>query len=223
MRYLFVVNPVAGKGDGVSKIVPLVERYFKDKGGNYAVVVTKTAHEATYIVRTECKKGDAIRVYACGGDGTLFDVVAGAIGYPNAEVGVLPCGSGNDFIKTFGIVDFLDMDGQIKGSAFPMDLIQCNDRYSINVCSTGLDAEVVSHKNRLKFLSKISGSFAYYVALFISFLFNIKNNFEITIEDEKPIKGNFLFAVAANGRYYGGGFLPAPNASPHDGLMNCVL
>ncbi|MBQ2676773.1 MAG: diacylglycerol kinase family lipid kinase [Clostridia bacterium] len=223
MKHIFIINPIAGnkKADNV---IPKIESYFKTHGGSYEIVFSEYAHHATDIAREFCKTGEQLRIYACGGDGTLFDVLNGAVGYDNAEVGVIPCGSGNDFLKTYSDFDsFYDIAGQVNGSSVPTDLIKFEDKYSINICSMGLDAEVVNHKNHMRFLTKISGSFAYTFSVFTAFLFNIRNRFTVTVDDEEPIKGDFLFTVAANGKFYGGGYMPAPDASTTDGLMDVVL
>ena len=221
LKYLFIINPKSGKGKAEKTLVPLVEDYFNKNKGNYEIILTSKIREATDIAKTEALKGGKLRIYACGGDGTLFDVVNGIANMPSVEVGAIPCGSGNDFIKTFGDArDFFDIEGQVKGSSFPIDLIKANEFYSINVCSVGMDAEVANHKNNMKILS---GSAAYTAAVFKSLLFNIKNRFTITVDGLSRPEKDYLFAVAANARYYGGSYMPAPDASPNDGLIDCVF
>lgn len=223
MRHIFVINPVAGKGKA-EKLIPEIKKCFNKTNQCYNVVQTEYAHHATEIVKQEALKGGNVRFYACGGDGTLFDVVNGAVGFANVEVGAIPCGSGNDFIKSFGSKEeFLNIKGQIYGSAIPVDLIKYQDKYSINICSMGMDAEVVNYKNNNKWLKKINGSVAYVFSLFIAFVFKIKNKFTITIDNHEPLSGTYLFAIAANGKYYGGGFKPAPDALVNDSLLDVVL
>ena len=165
-----------------------------------------------------------MRIFACGGDGTLFDVVNGVYGWPNVEVGCIPTGSGNDYIKNFGSKnDFLNIKEQIKGSGIPVDITSCNgEYYSINIASAGFDAEVCCHKNKMKKLSRLSGKLSYNAAIFKALMFNIKNPLKITIDGNKIPKTNYLFVLAANGKYYGSSFMPAPDAAPNDGLLEAV-
>ena len=68
------------------------------------VYVTKGVGDSISYVRSWCEKNtpEEVRVIACGGDGTINEVFNGAVGHPNASVTCYPCGSGNDFVKSFG-------------------------------------------------------------------------------------------------------------------------
>ena len=223
MKHVFIINPAAGRA-GATDLIPAIHRYFKTHGGSYEIALSAYEHHAMHLAKQYAQAGFPVRLYACGGDGTLFDVVNGSAGYSNVEIGAIPFGSGNDFIRTFGDTSrFLDLNAQVCGSAIPVDLIRFEDIYAINACSLGMDAAVVYHKNKRKWLHQVAGAMAYSAALFISFLSDIKNHFIVTIEDEEPIERDFLFVVAANGRFYGGGYQPAPGALLDDGLMDVLL
>ena len=100
------------------------------------------------------------------------------------------------------------------------DVMRANDQIGINICSTGFDAEVA--KNVTKFKKFVSGNLAYTLSTFYCFITRTKYNFKITIDD-KSFEGKYIFAVAANGRYYGGGFYPATTAQLNDGLLDFIL
>ena len=90
--------------------------------------------------KTAAESSERLRFYACGGDGTLGEVVNGAAGQVNAEVGLIPIGTGNDFVRNFADAgDFFDIEAQVMGEARAIDLIKCNDRYGINVVNVGFD------------------------------------------------------------------------------------
>lgn len=221
MKHYFLVNPIAGNGSGLS-LTNKIKECFNDLN-DYEIIVTSRPHEAIEITKRIAQSGEEMRIYAVGGDGTLFDVVNGAFGFDNVSIGVIPCGSGNDFVKTFGDKSiFTDIQTQINGEAVDIDLIKAEDKYSINIASMGFDAEVVNHQKKMRFLSKINGSLSYIAAVFTAFIFNLNSKFKV-IADGEDLSGTFLFAIAANGKYYGGGFNPTPFANVADGNIQLLL
>ena len=199
-KALLIVNPCSGKDKTRAEAMDIVDKFSKD---DYEISVhpTKCQGDATNIVKEELEDNDLI--VCCGGDGTLFDVVNGAAEYENAAVGVIPFGSGNDFIKSFEFSErFSDIAAQIRGCVTKIDLIKFEDMYSCNVCSMGLDAEVVAHKSRRKLLSRISGPLAYYVSIFTAFVFNLKNSFTVVVDDALTVTYspmNYIVRKGANG------------------------
>ncbi|MBQ8533998.1 MAG: diacylglycerol kinase family lipid kinase [Clostridia bacterium] len=223
MRYVFIINPVSGKGAAQKKILPKIEEYFKDKDLDYTVYVTSFQREGVALARKEAEKGDKVRIFACGGDGTTFDVLNGIAGHDNAELCVIPGGSGNDLLKYFGDASaFTDIDELIKAESYPIDLIKVGDWYAVNVCSMGLDAEICLAKDRYLKWKFVSGEMAYKIACIHCFLNKTKNHFKITADDGSVTEGDFLFAIGANGSYYGGGFHAAPPANISDGILDYI-
>ena len=110
MKHIFIINPAAGPYDATKVITERLESLSLDF--DYEVYTTKGPYDATEYVKNKCKIGnDTYRFYACGGDGTLNEVVSGVVGFDNASVGVIPCGSGNDFVKYYGTAsDFNNID-----------------------------------------------------------------------------------------------------------------
>ncbi len=219
MKNYFIVNPTSGNKTALKTIKNLIG----DNDFDYEIIETEYQHHAINIVKNIAQKGEECRVFACGGDGSLFDVVNGAVGYDNVEVGIIPCGTGNDYIKYYGNKkDFLTNDYLFNGEAIDIDLIRFQDKYCVNIASIGMDAYVCQQKERLKFLSKISGKLAYIVALLITFLFHMSAKFKVKIDDEDFFERELMFIVAANGRYYGGSFNPTPNAIVNDGFIDAM-
>mgnify|MGYP001161924726 CR=1 FL=1 len=224
MRYIFILNPTAGKKNPYNTIFPAIQQYFDENGLECVCHITEKPGHATEVVKMEGAKGDSVRFFAIGGDGTLSETAAGAIGQKNVEVGVIPCGSGNDYIKTFGKPeDFLSIDKQLKAKSQTVDMIRSGDRLSINLCSIGLDAKVAYNMVSFKKVPFISGSMAYDFALLRTLLGRIGDQLEITIDGVKKYEGNYLFALAGSGKYYGGGYCGAPKAIPNDGLLDFIL
>lgn len=225
MKHIFIVNPAAGKGQAATRIVPQIEAYFKAHPElSYEVYITKAQGDGKTHVENAAKTGEPLRFYACGGDGTLYEVVNGAYKYPNAAVGILPLGSGNDFARIFGKSDkLLDIDAQVNAETRKFDLIDAGGHVAINQCSMGLDAEVCAKQAYFKKLPGVGGEFAYTMSLFYCLFRRLKSDFKIVIDDDKVIEGRMLFALCGNSRWYGGGYKGAPKAVPDDGLLDFIL
>lgn len=223
MRYVFIVNPVAGKGKGPEIVLPQIEKYFKNRE-DCTVYVTEKKSDTKAFALKEAQKGDAVRIFACGGEGTCFDVLNGVYGYDNVEIGVVPCGSANDFLKFYGDKElFFDIKELIEGTAVDIDIIKADEFYCINGCSVGMDAEVANDMSLFKRWPLVSGSMSYKLAIVKNFVKKIGAKLKITVNGKlKGIK-NCLFVVCANGPVYGGGYKSAPYAVPHDNKLDFTI
>ena len=104
MRHVFILNPVAGKNQSALALKERIDAYFADHPEmEYSIRLTDGVGAATRIAREECERGD-VRLYACGGDGTLGEVVCGAPLCDRAEFALIPIGTGNDFCRNFSIL-----------------------------------------------------------------------------------------------------------------------
>jgi len=222
MRHIFIVNPIAGKRLHKMFVSQVVD-WFAQNGGSYEIVYTEYAGHCIEIAKALAQTGEKLRIYACGGDGTLFEAVNGAYGYSNVSVGHVPLGSGNDFIRYFGDkLRFLNIECLVNGSAITVDMLKVGTEYCINQCSAGMDAMAAANMVKFRHWPLVSGKVAYYLGIFYTFLKKIKFRFDIVIDDSDAIKQDCLFVVAANSQYHGGGFKGAPEANPMDGLIECV-
>lgn len=224
MKHIFVINPAAGQGKVLDFIRPKIEEVCKKYSLNCEIHVTERAGEGIEYVRNKAASGEEIRFYACGGDGTLYDVVNGAFGYKNAQVAVIPLGSGNDFIRLFGTKEeFLNLDDQINGVPVEFDAIKCDDEIAINQCSMGMDAEVCAMQGKIKKLPLVTGEGAYYIGCLYAIIRKFKNRFTYSIDGGEKKTKDCLFCFCGNSRWYGGGFMAAPLALPEDGLLDFVI
>ena len=224
MKHIFVINPAAGQGKVLDFIRPKIEDVCKKYSLNCEIHVTERAGEGIEYVRNKAASGEEIRFYACGGDGTLYDVVNGAFGYKNAQVAVIPLGSGNDFIRLFGTKEeFLNLDDQVNGVPVEFDVIKCDDEIAINQCSMGMDAEVCAMQGKIKKLPLVTGEGAYYIGCFYAIIRKFKNKFTYSIDGGEKKTKDCLFCFCGNSRWYGGGFMAAPLALPEDGLLDFVI
>ncbi len=224
MKHIFIINPMAGKGKMLDFIRPKIEEACKRNGVDYEIYLTKCAGDGLNYVKERAAGGEELRFYACGGDGTIYDLVNGAYGFKNVQIAAIPLGSGNDFIRLFGTKeDFLDLDNVINGVPRELDLIKCDDEIAINQCSMGMDAEVCAMQGKIKKLPLVTGEGAYYIGCLYALMRKFKNRFTISIDDGEPITKDCLFCFVGNSRWYGGGFMAAPLAFPDDGVLDFVV
>ncbi len=225
MKHLFIINPNCGKGISFERCSDGIKEAVKELNvEDYEIYVTKGANDGYNYAKAQVDKGDPIRVYACGGDGTLWEIVNACACKPNAQVAAFPLGSGNDFIRIFGDKKHLrNVKDHINGTVMQFDLIKCGDEYAINQCSMGLDAEVCARQASLKKLPFIKGEAAYTLGVLLQFLGEMKKTFEIKIDDEDEFTADVLFCLAANSRWYGGGYFAAPKALTYDGELDFVI
>ena len=221
MKYIFFVNPKAGKGKAQKGIISAIEEYFGKCDKEYKIVITEYKGHAEEMARKYAETGEEITCFACGGEGTGYEVVNGIVGFPNAAYGIIPCGSANDFVRGFENSEkFLNIEEQIEGEAVPIDLIKANDRYCINSCSVGMDAMVAKDMKLFKNLPLVSGPLAYNLAIVKTFLKKFGVKIRLSVDGGELKCENCLFAVIANGPYYGGGYMGAPSAVPFDNKLN---
>lgn len=224
MRHVFIINPTAGKGKKQPLLIEQINSTAQKLKIDYKIYITKKPFEATEIAKRESETGDHVRFYACGGDGTVNEVANGCYRYSNTEMTAVPCGTGNDFIKNFGSYDdFIDIKAQINGEPTKVDLIDINNTICINSCSVGIDAVVASNVGKFKKLPIINGNIGYTLSLLYCFFTKINNKLEFVFDNDEMIKGTFLLALVANGRFYGGGYDGAPKAIVDDGLLDVII
>ena len=102
MRHIFIINPHAGKKDQTSRIYAMADILRGKHSLDCACMLTDRPGGATDMARKLAESGEDIRVYACGGDGTISEVANGIAGFDNAAMTCIPIGTGNDFLKNFG-------------------------------------------------------------------------------------------------------------------------
>lgn len=224
MRHLFILNPAAGASSDKAGVRAKIAEIAEKRGLDYELYETVGVMDAAEKVKREAMKGGALRVYACGGDGTLSECAHGAAGYSNCAVTHYPTGTGNDFIKSFpGDTElFRDLEELVDGSALPLDLIDVNGRKCLDIASVGIDARVGTDVHKYSSMPVIGGKMAYVTSLAVNIFKGINKPFRITAEG-REFNGKFALACACNGRFYGGGFNPTKTALPDDGELEMLI
>ena len=213
----------------------------KKWGAEYEIHRTSGPGEATTYVKNRIAsgEGETMRFYSCGGDGTAAEVLAGLYGAGNAELAIIPAGSGNDYVRNFGGKErFRDITAQLAGTAVPVDVMQVtytpahpktgveSDEltfFAINMVNMGFDAKAVGHMTRLKNKFFIKGTGAY-IAGVLRELASFKMSravFRPAGKDE--FEADFLLGGVGSGRFSGGGFDGIPPAIVNDGLLDLLV
>ncbi len=223
MKHLFIINPATGDHDRTQEYTQAIDRVCREKEMDYRIEVSQAPGECTRLAREAAETGEEYRIYACGGDGTLNEVVAGAVGHPNVAVTVYSGGSGNDFVKLFDDPKaFFDLERLVNAREMEVDLIRCNDDISLNICSVGLDARIGTDVASYKRLPLLHGFRAYVVSTLINVIRGISEHYVVEIGGERIDRRLTMISVC-NGQYYGGGFHPVPQADPTDGQLEVLL
>lgn len=220
MKYVFIVNPKSGKSEIKEELLNSLEKY-KSKI-EYEIYFTKEEKDATRFVNEYCKSCDEdVLFFSCGGDGTLNEVVSGAIHYSNAIVTCFPCGSGNDFVKIYGGKEkFLNLDNLLNGEEIKIDVMKVNEnKYSINVTNFGFDAKACDIANKVRRKKIIGGKRSYTTGLIGALFIGRKNKCRIKVDDKVFEEKDVLLCTVANGKYIGGSYLCAPYSINDDGLL----
>lgn len=225
MKHIFIINPTAGKTDRSEELSARITAAFSGHDEQFEIVRTQYPHHATELAKQYGSTGEHLRLYACGGDGTLNEVLSGMYPYPNVELTQIPVGTGNDFIKAFGMNaagNYMDLDALIHGKTAKVDLLEVDGKYSINIISAGFDASIAERVTKYKKLPFVNGKMAYNLSMVYCFFKNVYHRFGYRFNGKTMDEADFIFAVAANGKYYGGGFKAAPTSDLQDGLIDFI-
>ena len=190
MKRIFIVNPNSGGGKAL-KVVENIKKICEEDNLEYEIFFTDGPNDATKIAKKFRFSSNII--YSVGGDGTLNEVVNGIVGTKNM-LGIIPCGSGNDFYKTLEKID----------DELPLiDVGRVNDKYFINIVSIGIDAEVANNVSIMKKI-KLPPSQIYNASIVYTFFKYRFKNIDVEIDTEK-VNGKCTILTVCNGQIYGGG------------------
>lgn len=217
MDTIFIVNPKAGQGKNIDN---LIEKITENNAKYY---ITKSVGDAENFVRNYCCDKGAARFIACGGDGTFNEVLNGIIGTPDAEIGILPMGTGNDFCRNFD-KDFSEVRTQINSPCQKVDTIRyttCGvSRVCANMFNIGFDCNVADMTATMKKKPFISGSFAYFISILAMMIKKKGANIKLEIDGAEFHNGPLLLTAIANGKFCGGGIMSNPLSEVTDGQID---
>ena len=225
MKHVFIINPTAGKKDCTARMMDMAKALAARHSLDLECILTKRSGHAMETARVLAASGREVRIYACGGDGTINEVANGIAGSDNAAMTCIPVGTGNDFLKNFGDAAplFADAENLWDGPVMPVDAIDCNGRLALTVACSGFDAQVADDVHKYGKLPLLGGQGSYILSLGVNFLLrSLGHRWTITLDGE-AMSGEFALAAVCNGRYYGGGFMPVAEARMDDGVLNTLV
>ena len=228
MIYHFILNPKSGRSPQQKKMEQEIVDACSKRQLSYHIYYTTRRQDAITYIRSMVKEypGERQRFICVGGDGTINEIANSAPANPNIEFGVIPNGSGNDFVRNFTNKRlFSSIDAQIDGDTRALDLIKCNEDYCVNMVNIGFDCSVVLEVEKIRKKKIIPPNLSYIVGLVICFFFKrFGTKMKVIFDDGEVIDKELTLTAIGNGKFCGGGFKAAPKADLDDGLLDiCII
>lgn len=240
MKHLIILNQKAGAEKDLEAFKAMVEDEFKNLP-HEIYLTTGPRSVVPFLKEYLSKNNDRVRAYACGGDGTIHEVVDAIVGYNNVELAVYAAGTGNDFVKIYskekewekvvkektGENRFKDFKALIKGEAIDIDLSKISGPslkepwYSNNVINFGFDA-IVGAKGNINKQKGIKNPYGP-AAIIPAILGGRFNKIIVKADGEQLNKKRMLLASLGQGQWVGGQYHASPKSDNTDGLIDVVM
>jgi len=237
MKHLFIINPHAFiTTDNIEKVTTEIRACFlPDRRLDYEIHTSRYTRDAIAVIHRYIERippDEKGRVYAVGGDGTLFDCLNGMVDFPNAELTNVPYGNACNFVLSFGmdaVPAFRNIKKLINAPSRPVDIINYGANYAMVEANIGLIGQLVIHANpilrgiRKKWAHRFVGLI--YNISAIRALFNsevVCQHYTVLVdgEDESGVYSNIHIS---NGALTGSSMLVSPYAVPDDGLLDIIF
>jgi len=218
-KWAFIVNPVAGNHSS-KKVVPQLIKELKKREIEYEIVYTEVPGHATELSMNLYEQGYR-NIFAVGGDGTYNELIKPLIEKNDVTVGIVPCGTGNDFAQIIGFPDRFeeeDWDIFFSMNKIKIDVGICNGKTFANGMGLGFDAQVAAQNYSAPGEVKKGGKVKYYWHIVKTILFYKEKRMHI-VSDDKEYHDCFINTISI-GRRYAGGFMLTPKAIANDGLFD---
>jgi diacylglycerol kinase (ATP) len=220
MRIIILLNPNAGRGKARSVLRAALD-ILRREGVEIDVQESRDAqHLLALARRAAAEKPDAI--VSLGGDGTHHYVVNGIVG-SEVPLGMIPCGSGNDFAKGLGIPAQARAAAEVvrAGHVRRVDLGRAGNTVYGCIAGAGFDSVVTRYANDR--VRRLRGSWAYAWSILRCLKAYRPEPLKV-VSDVQEFVGEVIFAVVGNNVSYGGGIYLTPRAKLDDGLLDvCIV
>ena len=215
-----IVNPVAGNGRSL-RVLKSLEAALHQRGTAYTVMKTTAPGEAAQLAAKAAAMDGCEAILSVGGDGTAYETACGLL-HTSKPLGIIPAGTGNDFIKTIktpadpvSALEFI-----LTHEPRPADIGVLNERRFLNVCGTGFDVTVLDYAESAK--KHFHGLLPYLIGL-IKAIAHYRPVHIALDADGVHREADVLVCSIANGRFIGGGIPICPVAEPDDGKLDLVI
>ncbi len=216
----FIVNPTAGgkKGKKIMKIIHALTKRLEKENVDYTIHIVKEL-KGSRSKTEELIKNGATDIISVGGDGTLHEIINGFSNFEKVNLGIIPCGTGNDFARAINLpknpIQALELILHNKPQY--TDYMQMPTVRGLNIIGTGIDVDVLKRYNALKKKNKFG-----YTKCLIKTLIDFEyTNFTVEIDGEKTSFRSFIAGVC-NGYRFGGGIPICPIASVTDNVLDFI-
>ena len=222
MIFHFILNPKSGRSRKKKKLEEEIKEACLKRQLDYHIYYTTCAGDATEYVKSMVRISQEPQRFICvGGDGTINEIANSAPCNPNVEFGVIPSGSGNDFVRNFtNTKKFSNIEAQLDGSPIALDLIKCNDSYCVNMINIGFDCAVVKEASRLKKAKLVTPGLSYIFGVVVTLFKPFGTKMKLIFDDGEVLENEYTLTAIGNGKFCGGGFMAAPNAILTDGILD---
>jgi diacylglycerol kinase (ATP) len=222
-QWVFIVNPIAGNGFAKS-IVPKLEEMIKKYNIDYEIVFTERSGHAAELSSMFHERGFHY-IIGVGGDGTLNEVARPLINKEDVTIGIIPAGTGNDFIQILGFPGrFTDSDWDtfFKCEVIRMDAGSVNGMIFLNGMGLGFDAQVAAENYTEPGKVKKGGKNKYIWHIVKTLLFFREKRMTVITQQGNHETDCFINTISI-GRRFAGGFLLTPKAIANDGLLDVCM
>ena len=219
-RFCLIANPISGNGNG-RIYLERAKALLDARGVDYAVKETRCPNHATALAKEAIDEGFDV-IVAVGGDGTLHETATSVV-HTDRVLGLLPCGTGNDYARPLGIPN--DPEAAIEillcGEDRVVDAGEANGTVFFNIAGYGFDVDVLDYTEEFKPKCK-NGETAYRLGCLKAVLGLKLRRSTLTFHDGTMEK-NVLMAAAGVGTHFGGGMNVLPESDMSDGLLDVCI
>ncbi len=219
-KWIFIVNPIAGNG-AARELTGKIEAMIRQHQIDAKLVFTERQGHATSLSQQHADAGYRY-IIGVGGDGTLNEIAKPLIGRGDVIVGLLPGGTGNDFIQITGFPARFEeqhWDDFFKAQVITMDAGKCNDKVFLNGMGLGFDAQVAAENYAGPGVVKPGGKHKYIWHILKTLLF-FKEKKMVVLNNGNRTETDCFINTIANGRRFAGGFYLTPHSIANDGLLD---
>jgi diacylglycerol kinase (ATP) len=219
-KWVFIVNPIAGNNFAES-LIPVIEKKIKEFNIDGEILLTERKGHATEIAKASAEKGIKY-IIAVGGDGTFNEVARALINNREVIAGIVPAGSGNDFIQILGFPNrFTENDWEVlfRKNIITQDVGTVNGTIFLNGLGIGFDAEVAAQNYTEDGKVRKGGPDKYVWHIVKTLLFFREKRMIVVSEGNRHETDCFMNTISI-GRRFAGSFFVTPKAIANDGFLD---
>jgi diacylglycerol kinase (ATP) len=222
-EWVFIINPVAGNGFA-NALKPELEKMIHKYAADALVVYSEKPGHAAQLASQYADNGSKY-IIGVGGDGTLNEIASGLLHKKNVTIGLVPAGTGNDFIQILGFPNrFEEKHWEVlfEKNATSMDVGLCNGLPFLNGMGLGFDAQVAAENYTEPGKVKKGGKYKYIYHILKTLLLYKEKRMTVLSAETRHETDCFINTVSI-GRRFAGGFFLTPKAIANDGLLDVCM